>query len=415
MVVNGIIAEYNPFHNGHALQIRQGKEETGADYTIVVMSGNFVQRGAPTMLDKYSRTRMALEGGADLVLELPAPYAVASAEYFATGGVNLLHKLGVVTHLIYGVENGSLQDMERIADVLLEEPEDFRRLLLEQQRGGTSYPLARNNALVQYDPSLFNASTLLGSPNNILAVEYLKALKRSNSSILPHPILRQGSNYHDRYLGNQYTSATAIRHAVTYGENLQSLENVMHASAFDTLMQAAKSHSVMDVDDFSEMLLYKLLNEADKGFEEYLDVDRELSDRIVKNLGRYTRLSEFIDYLKTKDKTYTRVSRALFHILLDIKDTDIEKLRLINTTPYARILGFRKESEGLLTLIKSRSSIPMISKYSEAKRLLYHESFQILEKGVHISDIYNAAVSGKTHAPLIRDLTAPVIVLKDKE
>ncbi len=411
MTINAIIAEYNPFHNGHAHQIRQAKQITGADYTIVIMSGDFVQRGAPAIVDKYARARMALECGADLVLELPCTYAVSSAEYFAKGGVNILSRLGVVTHLVYGIENGSLEEMTAIASVLANEPPEYKELLREQLRSGKSFPVARNAALLDYDPGLYNAGTILSSPNNILAVEYLKALIQHGSTIKPVPIIRQGAGYHDRYTGVQeYASATAIRQAITYGENLQSLESVMHASAFDTLMRAVDHKSIMEVDDFSQMLLYKLLMEEPYGYEKYLDVDRELSDRILRSLNKFECITQFTDYLKTKDKTYTRVARALFHILLDISEADYELLDTIDHAPYAKILGFRKESEGLLTEIKAHASIPLIAKYSEAKRLLYDEQLRILEKGMQISDVYNAAVCVKTGTPFLRDFSYPEVL-----
>ncbi|MBR4277086.1 MAG: nucleotidyltransferase family protein, partial [Lachnospiraceae bacterium] len=209
MIVNGIIAEYNPFHNGHIAHLEKTKEQTNADYTIVAMSGNFVQRGAPAVVDKYVRTKMALEGGADLVLEIPTCYSTSSAEYFASAGVALLDKIGVVDYLSFGSESGDIEILNHIASILLEEPPEFSEYMQRYLREGYTYPLARNNALIQYENSLFDATRVLESPNNILAIEYIKAILRRESTITPFTIKRQGSNYHDRYMADNATSASA--------------------------------------------------------------------------------------------------------------------------------------------------------------------------------------------------------------
>ena len=171
MTVNGIIAEYNPFHNGHRYQLLNARSQTGADYTVVVMSGNFMQRGTPALVDKWKRTEMALRNGADLVLELPVFYSVSSAEYFATGAVALLDQLGVVNHLCFGAECSEKKILQRIADVFLEEPEGYVASLKQHLKEGSSYPIARSMALTQYAPELLPYRDVLNASNNILAIE----------------------------------------------------------------------------------------------------------------------------------------------------------------------------------------------------------------------------------------------------
>ena len=201
MKVNGIVAEYNPFHNGHAYQMKHAKEATGADYTIIVMSGNFMQRGAPALLDKFTRAKMALECGADLVLELPTCYAASSAEFFAKGSVALFDKLGVTTNLCFGSECGNIDTLSRIAEIFYTEPEPYVESLRCNLKKGMSFPIARTWALLQYAPSLSDDKDVLSSPNNILGIEYLKALMSRNSKIVPFTTTRVGADYHDKRLG----------------------------------------------------------------------------------------------------------------------------------------------------------------------------------------------------------------------
>ncbi len=413
MIINGIVAEYNPFHNGHVHHIQTSKELTGADYTIVAMSGNFVQRGAPALMDKYARTRMALEGGADLVLELPAIFAIASSGCVALGGGSLLDHLGVVNNLCFGTESGTIEGFDRIVEILLEEPEDYQKNLKANLRQGMPFPLARTSAIQQYDPSLYDATVVMSSPNNILAIEYLKSLKKLNSAMKPFTVRREGSGYKDqRYINSTgQASALAIRQAVTYGENLASLHSVMPEAAHKLLMDAIARSSTVDVDDFSSMLLYKLIMEKEEGYTRYLDIDEDLSNRIQNTLNQFISITQFCELLKSKERTYTRISRCLFHILLDITDSAIESARMIQYTPYARILGFRKESEALLSEIKAHTRIPIISQLSEAKNKLYEEPMEILRREITIGDIYSAAVTGKNGSPLANDFTTPIVIV----
>ncbi len=410
MTVNGIIAEYNPFHNGHVSHINKSKELTGADYTVVAMSGNFVQRGAPAVVDKYTRTKMALENGADIVFEIPTCYSTASAEYFAAAGVALIDKLGIADFLSFGSECGDIKTLEHIASILLEEPPAFSEYMQRYLREGYTYPLARNNALIQYETSLFDAAKVLESPNNILAIEYIKALRRRESNITPVTIARNGSNYHDRYEMDKTVkaSAQAIREAIPSGGDISP---VMPASAFADLFDEIEAGNIMDLDDFSAMLYYKLLQEKNIGYTSYFDVSQALSDRISNKLSAFTSFKNFIEEVKSRDRTYTRISRCLMHILLDITERDIESYKLIDFVPYARVLGFRRDAEPLLSEIKCHTKIPVITKIADASGILYSEPWKLFRNDVKANEIYYSARAIKTCAPARNEFSTPIVIV----
>ncbi len=314
MQVNGIIAEYNPFHNGHKYQLEEARRRTCAGYTIIAMSGNFVQRGAPALLDKHSRAEMALRCGADLVLELPTLYASSSAEYFASGAVALLDKLGVVTHLCFGSECGDVTLLTQIANILADEPAEYSAALKRFMQQGYSYPNARVNALMQLYPFLEGHWQVFSSPNNILAIEYLKALHRRKCTIQPVTTKRTGAGYHDRQTDKEICSALALRQALYAGSAPSQLCYHMPAEAGQILADRLSRNRLLRLNNFSSMLHYKLLLERDHGFQDYLDVSADLSARIQNRLGEYTNFDSFCDVLKTKEMTYNRISRCLLHI-----------------------------------------------------------------------------------------------------
>ncbi len=411
MRVNGIIAEYNPFHNGHSYQMTTAQKQTCADYTIIAMSGNFMQRGTPALLDKYQRTEMALLNGADLVLELPTYYAASSAEYFAIGAVTLLDKLGVVTNLCFGSECGDTAILERIAKLLLEEPVEYAELLRNYLRQGLSYPTARTTALLEYDPSLSRYRDVFSSPNNILGIEYIKALLRRRSRILPMTTLRVGADYHDIRLGMHQSSATAIRHAIYAGQDITCLKSSMPENVYQIVEETMRQSRPVFSNNFSSMLHYKLLQEQEQGYERFLDVSPELSDRIRNNLYAFTTYERFCDLLKRKDMTYTRISRCLLHILLDMDNETMQTYRDMDYIPYARVLGFRKDSTPLLSAIKEHSSIPLLTKLADAEQILEEKAFAMLKKELYMNQIYQSAAATQTGAPMINELSTPIVIV----
>ncbi len=411
MKVNGIVAEYNPFHNGHKYHIEKSKLETGADYTIVALSGNFVQRGAPALADKYCRAQMALENGADLVLELPVIYAASSAEYFATGAVSLFDRLGVVTHLSFGSECGNLDILEQIARILSEEPPEYQSLLQSGMRQGLSYPTARTEAILQYCPSLSNYHYIFTSPNNILGIEYLKALYRRKSPILPATIQRTGAAYHNTVVGTQFCSAMAIRHALFAGQDMDFLNNQMPENAYHILQKFFAHNAPLDSNAFSTMLHYKLLSDQDSGYSSYLDVSRDLSGRIGKNLEYFTDFNSFCEQLKSKEMTYTRISRCLFHILLNIRALDLERAKALDYAPYARVLGFRRDASELLTAIKEKASIPLLTKPSEAHQMLTNDALAMFRQDIFASEVYKSALTAQKGEASEHECRTPLVIV----
>lgn len=411
MKVNGIIAEYNPFHNGHQYHLDDARKRNQADYTIVVMSGNFVQRGTPALLDKYKRAAMALSCGADLILELPISYSVSSAEYFAMGSVTLLDKLGVVDNLCFGSECGNLKVLQKMARILGQEPEAYVSNLKNQLKEGHSYPNARTWALIQYDPSLSESKDVLSTPNNILGIEYLKALTRRKSAIMPDTCLRMGSDYRDKWMGEYQSSALALRQAIYSGQDVEAVKNQMPEAAYAILADALKQSPPLTLDDFSGVLHYKLLQEKDQGYDRYLDVSSDLSDRIRKHLYQFTGFQNFCDVLKSKDVTYTRVSRCLLHILLGLTDEMVASIKALDYIPYARVLGLRQSASPLLSEIKEKASVPIITKLADAGSVLDEKAFSMLQNEIKMNEIFLSASAIKSGKPAANELATPIAVI----
>ncbi len=366
--VCAIIAEYNPLHKGHEFHIKQTKAQTGCDYCIVLMSGDFVQRGAPAICNKYERTRMALLAGADLVLELPAIYSLSSAQGFAKGAVSILNRLNTIDLLSFGSECGDVSKIMGCAKALNEDEEKIDSIIKENIKSGMSFPSLRAEAIKRASSS----STILDGPNNILGIEYCRALDSSESKIAPFTIKRFDNGFNEELIneGMEFASARSIRNSILSHNN--NYEAFMPNYALSIMSPKAVS-----IDDFSDILYYKLLGEKYIGYDTYLDVSLELSHKIIKNLPTYKNITSFIETLKSKNLTYVRISRALFHILLNIRYDDISY-----RPSCVRILGFKKNAKDLLSILKKNSEITLISKLADAPKNA------ILEKDIYCANIY---------------------------
>lgn len=410
MKVVGIIAEYNPFHNGHKYQIDKIKKELGADFVIVAMSGNFLQRGVPALCDKFTRTEMALRCGADLVVEIPTLWATASAEYYAHAGVALLASTGVVTHLAFGAETDDLGALKQVAAILKKEPDVYRAVLANSIRSGNSFPVARKNALITSLPQFSEEkiNELLDNPNNILALEYLKALPDSIEPIL---IKREGAGYHDTEIHADLPSASAIREAIFGSADMDSISNAMPAESFVLLKNAHAHNQLLTINDFSDSLGYCLLSQSALGFSSYADCNQDFSNKIKNAINDYVFYEDFINTLKTKDMTYTRVSRCLLHILLGIKQSDYTIGRAIGFAPYLRLLGFKNTATRLLSEMKRESTAPLISKVADASTLLDYETNKFFDKDVFASNLYYQHVARKTNLKPKNEYTNQIIII----
>ncbi|MED9806400.1 MAG: nucleotidyltransferase family protein [Lachnospiraceae bacterium] len=417
----GIIAEYNPFHNGHLYQLKKAKEITGADFAVVVMSGDFTQRGTPAVFDKYTRCRLSLLAGADLCIELPVVYATASAELFAKGAVSLLSALGVDA-LCFGSECGEIAPLREIASLLFAEPPAYKEALNKALKEGLSFPSARAVAVRKcaHAGSLSGAdaaaSDVLASPNNILGIEYLKALlaleKNGQHAPVPYTIKREGDGYLSHTLSEEsFCSAMALRKGIA--EENPDLLRYVPESIWQEFSDTCQTKSALCADDFSGMLFYKLLSEKNSGYDSYLDVSSDLSDKIRKNLGTFTTFSAFCENsLKSKDITLTRVYRSLLHILLSIKKEDLPA-----AAPYARILGFREASFEVFGCL-SKENIPLLSRLKDASSLLSPEALSCLSKDIFAAQLYEHVrmqhMLHKLHmqkddCPFVSEYSRPVI------
>lgn len=416
MQITGIIAEYNPFHNGHAYQLSQAREQTHADYIVVILNGNFMQRGVPAILNKYQRAAMAVAQGADAVFELPTLYGTASAEFFAYGGVRLLDDLNCISALCFGCEDTSLELLRQLADFLIEEPENYRCILNQALSDGLSFPKARQHALhatfQASDASSEQLDTLLTSPNAILGIEYLKALRQLQSSITPAICLRTDTGYHNTALTGRFCSATAIREALLSHGCTENLLHYLPASTYSILQSGCHMQSPISLDDFYPYLQYCLWNPA-RPLTEYLDINTELSNRIQTLYDPALSCSEFLDLLVNKSYTKTRILRSLLHILLDIRSEQMMLQRKSNSMHYARLLAFRQEATPLLKYINAHSSIPVINKVSTGLRQLKNTDSlgaSLLEQDIASAHLYELAASRHYQRNPVNDFRAGIFI-----
>ena len=412
MKVAAIIAEYNPLHNGHEFQIKRARQLTGADFIIIVMSGDFTQRGVPAVIDKYQRTKMALNAGADLVIEMPLYYSCSSAEYFASGAINLLKGLGVVDYLVFGSECGDIKILTDIADVLINHKQEISGVIHGLVKEGLSYPIARVRAVEEAIPNSYEHVEAMNFPNNILGFEYIRALKQFESSIIPVTNLRIGAGYHDRMMDNPICSSLAIRSSLEETNELEHVRSQIPFHVYKILEeQYGKTFPVLNK-DISSILKYKLLLDEGKGYEEYLDISPDFSAKIIKNLNKYESYSQFCDLLKSKDITYVRVARNLLHILLNIKKESMKKYKEEGYIFYARMLGFKKSSNELLSALKSEASIPIISKLADARHQLSPIGMEMLETDIQAAHIYDTIVSEKFKIPTVSEFSREIVIIE---
>lgn len=430
MNVIGIIAEYNPFHNGHAYQIAHVRKNLHADYIVVATSGDYVQRGEPALLDKYTRARMALSSGADLVLELPVLWSTASAELFADAGISLFEKTGCVNGICFGAESGDLALLRRIADVLADEPAALKASLKHNLKSGSTFPKAREAALLSYfagsagqdgalPVSTETLSSLLASPNNILALEYLKALRRRASSITPYLLKREGAAYHETSIRSGASevpaSASAIRHTLfadaagACGNSADRasedsadgiLRHAMPQEALAILQDYRADFPLLCADDFSGILGYLLLSSSASQLARTADSSLEFANRMRNQLPYYTSFSSFASRLKSKEMTLTRINRILLHSILGITSSDYACGNALDKIPYLRILGFRKSSAPLLAALKVSAAVPLITRPSQAPKLLSPDAMRVFEHDVFAGNLYLQMRNQKGGTPL---------------
>ena len=396
----GLVTEYNPFHNGHLYHLNKAMELTGADISVAVMSGDFVQRGEPAVIDKYTRASMALNSGVNLVVELPVNYAVSSAENFAAGALKVLDHIKADS-IAFGSESGDIEGLSELAHILCDNEDMLYKEISKYTANGISYAAARQKTVEKLTDK--DTAEMLTSSNNILAVEYLKAIIKNKYAIKPYTIKRQGDSYNDTDIRSEYASATALR------ENLKA-GNISEYIPVKVGLILSSNTNYIYPDDITEVLFTRLLdilfasnydkNVFIENVMQYPDVSKEIAGRLYKSvMDMITRtvpqgaeskdngvfsFGSLCEHIKTKEVPLSRIKRALVRITLGLDKKHMEKYA---NEPYIRVLGFDKKGQEYLSYIRKTVEVPLITKTADYKEMLLDD--------IHAANIYNMIVAGK--------------------
>ena len=396
----GLVTEYNPFHNGHLYHLNKAMELTGADISVAVMSGDFVQRGELAVLDKYTRASMALNSGVNLVVELPVNYAVSSAESFAAGALKVLDYIKADS-IAFGSESGDIERLSKLAHILCDNEDALYKEISKCTANGISYAAARQKTVEKLTDR--DTAAMLTSSNNILAVEYLKAIIKNNYAIKPYTVQRQGDDYNDTDIRSDYASATALR------GNLKA-DNISKYIPVKAGLILSSNTNYIYPDDITEALFTRLLdilfassydkNVFIENVMQYPDVSKEIAGRLYKSaMDMITRtvpqgaeskdngafsFGSLCEHIKTKEVPLSRIKRALVRITLGLDKKHMEKYA---NEPYIRVLGFDKKGQEYLSYIRKTVEVPLITKTADYKEMLLDD--------IHAANIYNMIAAGK--------------------
>ena len=401
----GIISEYNPFHNGHLYQLEKSKELVNPDYSICIMSGNFVQRGEPSLIDKWSKAEIAIKCGFDMVIELPIVYAISSAENFAQGAIKILQAFGDVT-LSFGSELGNLSILNEFADIFYDEPKEYLTILNHELDKGLSYPKARENAVLFYLNDIRKYSNVLSSPNNILAIEYLKAIKKFKSKILPITIKRIGTEYNSTNINGSFASATAIRKLINDNKNIKGL---LPKPSFEILNSNIKYGKLVNsIKIFEKEVIYTLRKMSVQEIANLQDVSEGLENLIKQAANSCNNLEDLINSIKSKRYTRSRIQRILLCSILNITKKDIQDS--YKAKPYIRILGVSQHGRSLLSEVSSnRLKYPVVTSVKKFMDSNNNKTLKnMLEKDILATNIYTLGYEYDSKANL--DYTKKLII-----
>lgn len=404
----GIIAEYNPFHNGHYYHIQKSKELSCDDSVVAVISGNFTQRGEPSIINKWSKAYMAICGGADLVIELPTIYAISSAENFASGAMKILDSMKIVDSVSFGAEARELSTLNNIANVLCEEPKQYLTILAHELDKGISYAKARENAILMYLNDIKRYANILNSPNNILAIEYLKAIKKIRSNIEPVMVQRKKVYYNDEKIVDEFASSTGVRKLL---ENMEfsEIKKVIPRSSYKILANDYNNLGpVLGLKCYEKEIIYILRRMSIEQIANLPDVAEGLEYAIKKAVSNTNSIEELIDSVKSKRYTQTRIQRILLYALLGIDKQIMETSKKI--TPYIRVLGFTQRGKALLSEMKKIN--PKLKIITSVKKFEDEENNKQLKMLLNIdkyaTDVYTEAYKEESKANL--DYTNNLII-----
>ena len=410
MKIGGIIAEYNPFHKGHSYQIEEFKRISSCSHLVVAMSGNFVQRGGPALVDKYARAQMALDKGVDLVIEIPSIFAGQTAEIFARGGLLSLNSLDCVDSFCFGSEDGNIDRLTSLADFIYDQADWIDQRVRDLMKGRLSYARAREEAIKEGFKD-FDLGNILTESNNILGLEYLKEARRLGSPMEPVTIRRKGSSYNCEDLGGDLPSASAIRKALL--ESTMEIKSVQESAGLDNLefrgldqsLGMALDKSVLNInkdvgnqgiglmgeESFFQEISYIVARDKGK-LDGYFEVNGGLDKSIEKVVLTSASMEDTLESLTNKSHTRAKLRRALYNILLGIRRSDLDQVKLVKSLPYIRVLGMTERGRDILRMAKERSGIEIVT--SPAKALdsdQYKENAlyrQLLDIDLRTSAIY---------------------------
>ncbi|RQD70351.1 MAG: nucleotidyltransferase [Tindallia sp. MSAO_Bac2] len=391
MHVLGLVTEYNPFHNGHLYHLNKSKEVAGATHTIAVMSGHFLQRGEPAMLDKWSRAKMAVSCGVDLVVELPVIYSCATADQFARGSIYLLNQSGIIDSFCFGSESGNIDLFLKIGSLLANPPKKYESFLRYHINNGISFARSQQLAISEFF-SLPEMDAFFQQPNNILGMLYMKHLCLQNSSIRAHTIQRIGAGYHSGEL-QHISSATGIRKYIESEGPISKLAETMPPPSYRVLMECmARDGKTVTTDDYNAILIALLRRMTCEEFKYLTDVTEGLENKLFKCAHHTMNWQDFCECVKSKRYPYTRIQRILMHILLNIKKADTSYWYHEGNPEYIRVLAFNSKGRELLSQCKTFSNLHIITK-TAAYKASSPQVQSLLEMDIRSTDIYHLAVS----------------------
>ena len=409
--VVGIIAEYNPFHNGHLYHIKKSIEQENADFVICIISGNFMQRGNTSIIDKWTKAKMAVLQGADLVLELPTVYSVSSAENFAEGAIRILDSLKIVNTISFGMEARELSTLNNIVKVLSDEPREYSLILSHELKKGISYPKARENALMFYLNDIKRYANIMNSSNNILAIEYLKALRKLKVNIKPLGIQREKVLYNDEIIVDGFTSSTAIRKMIVNRQFEDIIKVMPRASYFLLAKSLRDGHYVLDLSKFQTEIIYRLRTMTVEEIKALPDVSEGLEYLIKQAANSCNNIIDLVNKIKSKRYTQTRIQRILVYVLLGIDKKLMENSK--KNQSYVRVLGMNENGKKLLSEISRKNPkiklVVSVKKFMEKEKNKYLR--EMMEMDIKATNIYTLGYEKDSFANL--DYTNKIVTFED--
>ena len=370
MKATGIVVEYNPFHNGHKYHLQKTKELNPNNIIIAVMSGDFVQRGEPSIIDRWTKTKMALANGVDLVIELPVFYSSQSAEIFAKGAVGILEELKCES-MVFGSESGKIDELKRIST--LQESEEFKIKLKERLKSGDSYPTAHSSTMKE----ILGESEL--NSNDILGLEYIKAIRYWKSSIIPMTLKREKVGYHDTNIVGDFASATKIREHLKKNEEISS---IVTQESFNTLKEYS---NFTYMENFYSFIRYELIKNSNN-LSDIQDMEIGFENRLLENAIKSINYDEFFKSISNRRYTTGRVQRVLTHTLLALTTNITEEVK--KSIPYVRVLGFNSKGREYLSYLKKFDNSKIITSYKKMNENFSPEVCSLIEFNERSSQIY---------------------------